>query len=251
MTQTIKVSMDRDGVATIILDRPDKHNAINGQMISELSEAALQLGEDPALRAVILTGNGPSFCAGGDLEWMRDQQQVDRAGKIAEAGRLSAMLAALNALPVPLVARVHGSVYGGGVGLLAVSDIAIATRDATLALTETRLGLIPATIGPFVLARIGQGMARQVFFTGSTIPADLALRSGLLHEICEADALDGRIARQIGAILKTEAGAVAAAKRLCLSMGADQTTDVERSIAALADCWESPAAQERIRAFLA
>ena len=167
--ETIRVAADADGIATITLNRPDKHHAMNAAMIAELTEAAAALGADARVRAVVLAASGPSFCAGGDLEWMRGQQAADRAGKIAEARRLSAMLAALNALPKPLIARVQGNVYGGGVGLLAVSDIAIGAEGIRLALTETRLGLIPATIGPFVLRRMGEGLARQVFFSGQRL----------------------------------------------------------------------------------
>lgn len=247
---TILIDTDADGIATLTLNRPDKHHAIDARMIAELTEAAAMLGADARVRAVVLASTGPTFCAGGDLEWMRAQQAADRAGKMAEAGRLSAMLAALNALPKPLIARVQGHAYGGGLGLIAVSDIAIAATGVRLALTETRLGLIPATIGPFVVARMGQGMARQVFFTGQPFGTDFALGAGLLHEVCAPDALEERVRALAGAALKTAPGAVARAKALCLGLGGDQAADIAASITALADCWESPEAQDRIRAFL-
>lgn len=248
--QTILVESDADGIATLTLNRPDKHHAMNARMIAELTEAAALLGADAGVRAVVLASTGPSFCAGGDLEWMRAQQAADRATKIAEAGRLSRMLAALNVLPKPLIARVQGNVYGGGVGLLAVSDVAIAADGIKLALTETRLGLIPATIGPFVVRRMGEGMARQMFFTGNAIDTAFALRAGLLHEACPAQEIDARLRRQTQAVLKTAPGAVAAAKALCMGLGKDEEIDIDNSIAALADRWESDEAQERIRAFL-
>ena len=248
--QTLLLQADADGVATVTLNRPEKHHAMNARMIAELTEAAEVLGADADLRVVVLAATGPSFCAGGDLEWMRAQQAADRAGKIAEAERLSAMLAALDALPKPLVARVQGHVYGGGVGLLAVSDVAIAAEGVRLALTETRLGLIPATIGPFLVRRMGQGMARQVFFSGAPFDTAFALRAGLLHEVCSADQLDQRVRRQAEATLAAAPGAVAAAKALCLSLGDGGAADIPRSIAALADRWESEEAQERIGAFL-
>ena len=179
------------------------------------------------------------------------QQAADRAGKIAEARRLSAMLAALNALPKPLIARVQGNVYGGGVGLLAVSDIAIGAEGIRLALTETRLGLIPATIGPFVVRRMGEGMARQVFFSGNAFGTDFALRAGLLHEVCPAGA-----PRRAGAPAD-RGGAEDRARRRRRCQGALPRARQRRgrptsevSIAALADRWESDEAQERIRAFL-
>ena len=248
--ETILVETDADGIATVTLNRPDKHHAMNAAMIAELTEAAATLGADAGVRAVLLASTGPSFCAGGDLEWMRAQQEADRAGKIAEAGRLSAMLATLNALPKPLIARVQGNVYGGGVGLVAVSDIAIGAEGIKLALTETKLGLIPATIGPFVVRRMGEGMARQVFFSGNAFGPEFALRAGLLHEVCASEALDDRVRRQTAAVLKTAPRAVAAAKALCLTLGDDEVADIRTSIAALADRWESDEAQERIRAFL-
>lgn len=247
---TIRVVTDEGGIATVTLNRPDKHHAMNAAMIAELTEAAATLGADPAVRAVVLAATGPSFCAGGDLEWMRAQQGADRVGKMAEASRLSAMLAALDALPKPLVARVQGNVYGGGVGLVAVSDIAIAAEGVKLALTETRLGLIPATIGPFVVRRMGQGFARQVFFSAMPFGTDFALRSGLLHEACPAEELDARVRRQTDAMLRTAPGAVASAKALCLGLGRGTRDEIATSIAALADRWESDEAQERIRAFL-
>lgn len=248
--ETIRVETDTEGLATLTLDRPAKHHALNAAMISELAEAAAALGADPAVRAVILAATGPNFCAGGDLEWMRAQHSADRAGKIAEAGRLSAMLAALDALPKPLIAQVQGDVYGGGVGLVAVSDIAVAAEGVRFALTETRLGLVPATIGPFVVRRMGQGMARQVFFSGARFGTEFALRSGLLHEVCATDALGSRVARHAAAVLKTAPGAVAAAKALCRSLGNDEKADIRMSIETLADRWESEEAQDRIRAFL-
>lgn len=248
--ETILTDIDAQGVATVTLNRPAKRHAMNARMIAELTEAAATLGEDATVRAVVLASSGPSFCAGGDLDWMRAQQAADRAGKIAEAGRLSAMLAALNALPKPLIARVQGDVYGGGLGLVAVSDIAFGAEGVRFALTETRLGLIPATIGPFVLRRMGAGMARQVFFSGAAFGTEFALRAGLLHEVCPADMLDRRVRRQAEAALKTAPRAVAAAKALCLRLGADEGADIRASIAALADCWESDEARDRIRAFL-
>ena len=248
--ETIRVDAGGDGIATVTLDRPDKHHAMNARMIAELTEAAASLAADATVRAVVLAASGPSFCAGGDLEWMRAQQAADRAGKIAEAGRLSAMLAALDAMPKPLIARVQGNVYGGGLGLVAVCDLAVGADGIRFALTETRLGLIPATIGPFVVRRMGPGMARQVFFSGIAFGPDLALRSGLLHEVCAPDALDARVRRLTEAVLKTAPGAVAAAKALCLGLGGDPAADIRISIEALADRWESDEAQERIRAFL-
>jgi len=248
--QTIRVETDDEGIAKLTLNRPEKHHAIDARMIGELTEAAQALDADTGVRTVVLAASGPSFCAGGDLEWMRAQQAADRDGKMAEAGRFAAMLATLNALSKPLIARVQGNAYGGGVGLVAVSDIAIGVEGIRFALTETRLGLIPATIGPFIVRRMGEGMARQVFFSGNVFGTDFALRAGLLHEACSESELDARLRRQTDAVLKTAPEAVAAAKAQCLSLGDHEDADIRKSVTALADCWESEEAQARIRAFL-
>ena len=167
--QTIRIDVDDDRIASLTLARPDQHNAFNRQMIDELTAAAAELAGDDTLRAVVLSAEGKSFCAGGDLRWMQAQALADRHGKMAEARALAHMLLALNDLPMPLIARVQGNAFGGGIGLMAVSDIVIADAAAGFALTETRLGLIPATIGPFVMRRLGQAGTRQTFITGSVM----------------------------------------------------------------------------------
>ena len=247
----IRLDRDARGIATLTLTRPDKHNAMNAAMISALHEAARTLAASDA-RAVILAAEGASFCAGGDLGWMRAQAEKDRAGKIEEARALAEMLAALNDLPQPLIARVHGNAFGGGIGLMAVADLAIVAQEARFALTETRLGLIPATIGPFVVRRMGEGFARQVFFTATGFGPDLALRSGLAADVVPADAIDARVEREVAAILKTAPGAVAAAKALAKRLGGqDPRETIEATVNALADRWESDEAAAGIAAFFA
>jgi methylglutaconyl-CoA hydratase len=249
---TILVSTDERGIARLTLNRPEKHNALSALMIRELTEAAHMLGEDANVRAVVLAANGASFCAGGDLGWMREQAAKDRAGKMAEAGALATMLATLNNLPKPLIGRVQGAAYGGGIGMMAVCDIVIAVAGARFALTETRLGLIPATIGPFVVRRMGEGYARQVFFTGKPFGAEFALISGLASAVAADEAqLDACVETEIGFILKTKPGAVASAKALCLTLGGGALAEQsEMTAAALADCWEGKEAEEGINAFL-
>ena len=149
--QTISLTQDERGIATILLNRPDKHHAMNRQMIDEMTQAFRHLADDKAARVIVLASTGPTFCAGGDLGWMQEQMAADRAGKMAEARALSDMLTILNTLPKPVIARVQGPVYGGGIGLICACDIIIASNNSLFALTETRLGLIPATIGPFVI----------------------------------------------------------------------------------------------------
>lgn len=249
--ETIRVDRDARGFATVTLSRPEKHNAMNAGMIRELTEAAVLLGGEAAVRAVVLAAEGKSFCAGGDLGWMRDQFDKNRRGKIEESSALAQMLQTLNTLPKPLVARVQGPAYGGGIGLIAVCDIAVAADSVRFALTETRLGLIPATIGPFVLRRLGEGFARQVFYTSKTFDTGFALRSGLVSSVVPAEGLDAAIMAELEPILKTRPGAVAAAKDLCLRLGRIPPEDQQRVTAeALADRWETDEALESIRAFL-
>ena len=153
--QTIRIETDARAIATLWLARADKHNALSEQMIDELTDAAGVLGRDPSVRAVILAAEGKSFCAGGDLGWMQEQMTADAATRRTGAEALAGMLNALNELPKPLIGRVHGNAFGGGVGMMSVCDVAVGARDAKFGLTETKLGLIPATIGPYVLARMG------------------------------------------------------------------------------------------------
>lgn len=250
--QTIRVEIDARGITTVTLARSDKHNAMNAQMIAELTGAAHVLGEDNSVRAVVLAAEGKTFCAGGDLGWMREQAEKDRAGKMSEARALASMLGAWNALPRPVIARVQGPAYGGGLGLMAVSDIVVAAEGAKFALTETRLGLIPATIGPFVVRRLGEGFARQVFFTAKPFGTDFALRSGLVARVCAAESLDEAVGEECAAILDCAPGAVADAKALARELGGPDPLDLaEMTANALADRWETDEAQAGIAAFLA
>ena len=247
---TIKLTTDTRGIATLTLARPEKHNAMNAEMMVEITDAVKALGADGTVRAVILAAEGKSFCAGADLNWMRAQADQDRVGKIAEARVLANMLATLNTLPKPLIGRVEGNAYGGGIGMMAVCDIVIATEGLRFALTETKLGLIPATIGPFVLRRMTETYARQVFFTAKSFDTELALRSGLVSTICAADEMDAAIEAEIKPILKTAPGAVAEAKKLLQQMqGRDVQKDIDLTVNALADRWETDEAQQRIAAF--
>ncbi|MCC5984382.1 MAG: crotonase/enoyl-CoA hydratase family protein [Rhodobacteraceae bacterium] len=248
--ETITLETDPRGVARLTLDRTQKHNALSAQMIAELTTAARQLGADPAVRVVVLTGAGASFCAGGDLGWMRAQMAADGATRAAEARRLAAMLGALNSLPKPLIGRVQGQAFGGGVGMMAVCDVAIGVQGAKFGLTETRLGLIPATIGPYVLARMGEAMARRVFMSARLFDADEAVRLGLLARAVAPADLDAAVEAEVAPYLACAPGAVAQAKALAQRLGAGISPDaVEHSIAELVARWESDEAAEGIAAF--
>lgn len=250
--ETIRVEEDARGITTVTLARPDKHNAMNAQMIAELNGAAHVLGGDDSVRAIVLAADGPTFCAGGDLNWMREQAEKDRAGKMAEARALADMLGAWNTLPKPVIARVQGAAYGGGIGLISVCDIAVAVRDAKFGLTETRLGLIPATIGPFVVRKLGEAFARQVFFNARPFGTDFALRSGLIAHVATHDGLDKAVEAEAAAFLECAPGAVAEAKALCRKLGGPDPLDfADMTANALADRWETDETQAGIAAFFA
>jgi methylglutaconyl-CoA hydratase len=250
MFETLLLETDPRGVTTLTLNRPDKHNAMSGPMIAELTEAARRLSQDGGTRVVVLTGAGKSFCAGGDLGWMRDQMGMDIATRSAEARKLATMLGALNSLPKPLIGALQGNAFGGGVGLACVCDVAIGVEDAKLGLTETRLGLIPATIGPYVLARMGEGAARQVFMSARIFDAAEAQRLGILSRVVDSDALSAATEAEVTPYLSCAPGAVAAAKALARALGSPVTeAEVDHSIAALAERWNDPEAEEGIAAF--
>ena len=190
----------RDGIATVTLKRPAIHNAFDERLIAKLTQTFVELDDERDVRVVVLAGAGRSFCAGADLNWMRRMAAFDHDENLRDATALAAMLRALYALSKPTIARVHGAAYGGGVGLIAACDIAIAVPEATFALTEAKLGLIPATIGPYVIEAIGARQARRYFLTAERFAAAEALRIGLVHEVVDSSQLDARIDGIIGAL---------------------------------------------------
>lgn len=247
---TIKFSIDERGVATLTLAREDKRNALSAEMISELTEAAADLGSDPRVRVVILTGAGHTFCAGGDLEWMRAQIDADGATRAAEARKLADMLGALNAIPKPLLGRIQGQAFGGGIGLMSVCDTTVGVHGAKFGLTEVRLGLIPATIGPYVVARMGGALARRVFFSGRVFDADEAVALGLLSRTVAAEDLDAAIELEVAPYLSAAPGAVAAGKKLVAELsGKIEHQQIDQTVAALVSRWEDQEATDGIDAF--
>lgn len=248
--ETILIESDARGVARLVLNRLDKHNAMNAVMIAELQAAAAALAADDSVRVVILTGAGDSFCAGGDLAWMQAQMAADGPTRAAEAGQLAAALGALNTLPKPLIGRIQGQAFGGGMGLMSVCDVAVGVTGAKFGFTEARLGLIPATIGPYVLARMGEAMARRVFMSARLFDATEAVALGLLAKAVSPADLDAAVEAEIKPYLACAPGAVASAKALALRLGAAPSSeDVAHSIGALVARWESDEAAEGINAF--
>ena len=245
--ETLLIDQDERGVVTLTLNRPEKRNALSAKMIDELTRFTVSL--TPDIRIVIIQGAGKLFCAGGDLDWMKAQIKADRITRIAAARKLALMLKALNELPVPLIAKVHGAAYGGGVGLACVCDFVISSSNVKFGFTETRLGLIPSTIGPYVVGKMGEAKAREVFMSAKIFSEVDAKRLNIVSEI--SDDLDQSVEDQIILYLKTAPKAVSEAKGLVRSLGFTIDEQViERTIEQLADIWEGEEANHGISAFL-
>jgi methylglutaconyl-CoA hydratase len=212
--ETLRVAVDERGVATVTMDRPDVRNAFDARLIAELTTAAASLAGDAAVRVVVLTGAGAVFSAGADLNWMRSMKGWTFEENVADTTRMSAMLRSLYDLPKPLIGRVNGHALGGGTGLTAVCDIAVAADHATFGFTEVVLGIAPAVISPYVVRKVGASFARSVFVTGERFDADRALAAGLVHEVVPADGLDAAVEAAVARCLRAGPGAAAAAKRL-------------------------------------
>lgn len=250
MFETITLDTDDRGVCTLTLNRPDKHNAMSGQMLQELTLAAKRLATDETVRVVVLTGAGKSFCAGGDLGWMRQQMDADAETRGREARVLAKMLMALNTLPKPVIGALQGNAFGGGVGMASVCDVAIGADHLKMGLTETKLGLIPATIGPYVIARMGEAKARRVFMSARLFGADEAVELGLLAKAVPADQLAEAVEAEVAPYLNCAPGAVAAAKQLARDLGPRlDDAVIDHTIEALVERWEGEEAREGISAF--
>lgn len=244
--------IDESGTACVTLDRPDRHNAFDEALIEALTDTFKRLGQDPGVRAIILSGHGKSFCAGADLAWMRRAAGWTEAENRADAMRLSDMLLAIDTCPKPVIARVHGAVAGGGVGLVACADLAVAMESAQFRLSEVRLGLTPATISPFVIARIGAGQARRWFLTAEGFGARQAQAIGLIHETAtDDDAADSIIAGWLSHLRAAAPGAVAAAKELVRDIAGRPITETLRAhtAAAIAARRASDEGREGLSAF--
>ena len=239
-------------LARIRLHRPELHNAFDAALIAGLTDALEQLARDDSVRVVVLEGAGASFSAGADLNWMRGMAAAGEQENREDAIALARLMRVLDELPKPTIARVHGAAFGGGVGLVACCDIAIGAEGAKFGLTESRLGLLPAVISPYVIAAIGVRQARRWFATAEVFDATQAQRIGLLHEVVAADALDAAVDRQVALLLR--AGPVASAQAKSLVRDVAWRRDRDAVDAANADLIArlrvSPEGQEGLRAFL-
>ena len=253
MTQytAIHVTVDDRGVASLELAAPEKRNALSAAMIAEITDFATTLPTDGSIRVVVLSGQGSMFCAGGDLAWMKEQINADRAQRMREGRKLANMLRVLNELPVPLIGRVHGGAFGGGIGLCCVCDLVVADEETKFGLTETKLGLIPATISPYVIARMSEGKAREVFMSSRIFGAERAQSLNIVTQIVPASEMDAAIAHEVEPYLHTAPNAVAASKALARALGPRiDDAVIEDTIRRLADTWEGKEAAHGIDAFL-
>jgi methylglutaconyl-CoA hydratase len=249
--QTLEMQIDRS-VATVWLDRPDVRNAFNETTIAEVTEVFRLLDADPNVRAVVLAARGTAFCAGADLNWMKKMADYSHAENLADAAGLAAMLRAIHDCAKPVVARVQGDCYAGGMGLAAACDIVVAVDGAFFCLSEVRLGLIPATISPYVIRAIGTQAARRYFLTAERFTAAEAQRMGLVHDVVAADRLDETVAGLLKALLAASPHAVTQAKRLVRDVAGQPLTDalVDDTVARIADIRASEQGREGVRAFL-
>jgi methylglutaconyl-CoA hydratase len=245
-------AITEQGVARLRLNRPALHNAFDAELIAELTLALSAAGADPAVRAVVVEGAGASFSAGADLNWMRAMAAAGEAANREDALALARLMRTLDTLPKPTLARVHGAAFGGGVGLVACCDIAIGVPEARFGLTESRLGLLPAVISPYVIAAIGPRQARRWFATAETFDAATALQMGLLHQVVPAPDLDAALQRQLDLLLKAGPLAAAGAKSLVSRMAREQDPRRQDQANAqlIASLRVSPEGQEGLSAFL-
>lgn len=255
-TESLKITMDTRGVVTVSLNRPQVRNAFNEKMIQELTSFFAEAALDAQVKVVLLRGEGGVFCAGGDLHWMRKSVELNYNKNLEDTRALAKMFDTLNRFPKPLVGAIQGAAIGGGVGLVSVCDIAIASAETLFSLSEVRLGIVPACIGPFVISKIGASHARRFFMSAERFNAKKAMEIGLVHEVVETTVeLNQEIEKVLENILLCGPNAMSVAKKLVFDLSwpeqrAEQKDCLEYVAEALAKLRVSPEGQEGIRAFL-
>jgi methylglutaconyl-CoA hydratase len=247
-----RVELILDGpVARVWMNRPEAHNAFDGLMVTELRKVLFDLRSTDEIRVIVLGGRGPSFCAGADLTWMKAMASFSRAENLTEAQALADLFFTVYESPKPVVARVHGAALGGGAGLVAACDIPIAALGTTFGFTEVRLGIIPAVISPYVVSKIGEGAARELFLTGERFEAVLAHEIGLVRAAVPEEDLDAVVEGRVKELLKAGPRAMAEAKALIREVAWRRIEDVQRyTVERIADVRVSSEGQEGMRAFL-
>jgi methylglutaconyl-CoA hydratase len=244
----IRVETDPRGVRTVALDRPDVRNAFNVELIAAITSAVHGLGEDT--RVLVLRGEGKVFCAGADLNWMRSMAAYTREENVADSTRLRQMFEAIESCPVPVVARVHGACMAGATGLVACSDVAVAEQGCVFAFTETRLGLVPAVISPWVVRKVGYSFARAFFLSAERFDADRAYEAGLVHYVVPSDELDAKVDEIVDGFLKCGPRALRETRKLLDEVHGHRPDEVrEITVRAIADARVSDEGQEGVAAF--
>jgi len=247
----LKIEIHKN-LAFVVLDRPDVHNAFNDELVRQLTDAFTELGQRDEIRVIVLRANGKSFCAGADLNWMSRMVKYTHDQNLADARGLGQMFLAISKCPKPVIARVHGAALGGGAGLVAASDIGIALESVQFGFTEVKLGIIPAIISPFVVAKIGPGRAREFFITGERFLAPVAMSIGLIQHVASHElALDALVDSKIAQILTSAPGAIAAAKELVFGLAARTLSNsIEFAAEAIARSRAGDEGQAGMKAFL-
>jgi len=249
---TLDIRLPVPHVAEVWLNRPEVRNAFNDGVIAELTQAFTQLGADPKLRAIVLAGHGKAFCAGADLAWMRAMADYSWEENRADAQKLADMLWAIYACPLPVVGRLHGDCYAGGVGLAAVCDVLVAAHTMQFCLSEARLGLLPGTVGPYVVRALGEQASRRYFATAERFGAVEAHRLGFVHEVVAADMLDAKVGEIVAALVANGPAAVRACKQLVKDIAGRPIDAALRADTArrIADIRASDEGKEGVQSFL-
>ena len=252
-TMSTALSIAYDGaVARITLSQPEVRNAFSDEVIAEITAAFLEVGNRPEVRAVVLAAQGPAFCAGANLNWMRRMADYTRAENVADAGKLAEMLRVIYECPKPTIARVQGDVYAGGMGLVAACDMAVSVDTAGFCLSEVKLGLIPATISPYVIRAMGARAAHRYFLTAERFDAPEALRIGFVHALVSADALDAKVDELLKALTSASPNAVRACKKLVLDVAERDINAglIAATVEGIADIRASSEGKEGVQSFL-
>ena len=239
-------------VATITLTQPDVRNAFSDEVIADITRAFTWVGAQAQVRAVVLAAEGPAFCAGANLNWMRAMADYTREENLVDAGKLAEMLRVIYTCPKPPIARVQGDVYAGGMGLVACCDMAVAASHAGFCLSEVKIGLIPATISPYVIRAMGPRAAHRYFLTGERFDAAEALRTGFVHQVVEAEALDSAVDGLLKHLLSASPAAVQACKKLVLDVAGREVDEalIAETVAGIADIRASAEGKEGVQSFL-
>ena len=251
MSSTLKIEVAQL-IGRITLNRPDVRNAFNDEVIAEITQAFAELGARDDVRCIVLAAEGTAFCAGADLNWMRRMADFSREENLADAAKLAEMLRVIYECPKPTVARVQGDVYAGGMGLVACCDIAVSVDTAGFCLSEVKLGLIPATISPYVMRAMGERASHRYFLTAERFSAQEALRIGFVHEVVAADLLDAKVDEIAQALVKNSPNAVKVCKKLVQEVGGQEISQplIRKTVEGIADIRASAEGREGVSAFL-